>query len=51
MKTEWILCPVCDRKNAQEDWRRYGNQKFSSLLPEMQTGNSCKYKELYCFGL
>ena len=19
MKTEWILCPVCDRKNAQED--------------------------------
>lgn len=39
-QTEWIRCPICGSKTRDKIREDYHSEKLSSLLSEVQTGNS-----------
>ena len=43
--------PCLRQQNKVADTGRYGTEKLSPLLPEVQAGNSYRCKKIRCFGL
>ena len=44
MQTEWIICPICGRKTHNKIREDSGIDKLSSILSEMQAGNTGRRK-------
>ena len=50
-KRKIYTMPRLRQQNKVADTGRYGTEKLSPLLPEVQAGNSYRCKKIRCFGL